>query len=104
MGNDIYVANTAGALNFDGQEVVIQKGVTRVRAGHGLLKKYPQYFDPIKIHFDVEQASARPGEQRGAPAATVVATAPAPEPEPAAAPEPEPTVKPAKKTAADAAK
>lgn len=64
---DIYVAQETGAVELDGSPVMIYKGVTRVRAGHSLLRDHPTMFAPIDlgVHYDVEQASAAPGEKRG---------------------------------------
>lgn len=91
MGNsDIYVATESFATTLDGESVSIQKDRTRVRVGHILLKRHPEFFAPLTVHYDVEQATSRPGEQRGAPAPA----APAPEPEPVPAPEPEPVKAP----------
>lgn len=41
-------------------------GETRVQAGHALLKSHPGAFEPVAAtrHFDVEQATAAPGERR----------------------------------------
>ncbi len=66
---DIYVAKETGAVELDGSPVMIQKGHTRVRQGHQLLKRYPEMFEPIDlfVHYDVEQATAAPGEKRGQP-------------------------------------
>lgn len=66
--NDIYVAKESFATELDGQPVIVQKGVTRVRAGHPLLKGRATLFEPLTVHYDVEQATAKPGEARGAPA------------------------------------
>lgn len=70
---DIYVAKESGSADVKGETYVFHKGITRVRAGHPLLKANPQYFEPIEFHVtyeygkghDVEQATAAPGEQRG---------------------------------------
>lgn len=93
MATDIFVANQAAAVNLDGVEIILKKDVTRVRAGHPLLRKYPTLFEPILVQYDVEQATSRPGEQRGAPTpppAPAAPAAPTPEPDPEpVAPEPE---------------
>jgi hypothetical protein len=79
---DIYVAKESFATELDGQSVIVQKGTTRVRSGHALLKGRENMFELITVQYDVEQATAAPGEKRSAPA-------PAPEPVPEPAPEPE---------------
>jgi hypothetical protein len=62
---DIFIATDSASVEHDGERVVIHRGVTRVRAGHQLLKDYPDLFEPLDVHFDVEQATAAPGEKRG---------------------------------------
>lgn len=65
----IYIATETYSCVVDGTPQVIHKGVTRVREGHALLAQNPQYYELATdhVHFDVEQATAAPGEQRGAP-------------------------------------
>jgi hypothetical protein len=71
----VYVCRESFAGEFDGAPISAHKGVTRVAAGHPLLDTYGAYFEPVgqDVHFampEVEQATAAPGEKRGAPAAT----------------------------------
>ena len=68
VSSDIYVAKQSFATEIDGQSVIVHKGTTRVRAGHPLLKGRESLFEPLTVQYDVEQATAKPGEQRGAPA------------------------------------
>ena len=58
---EIYVARESFA--YDGGVVAVGE---RVRKGHELLKKYPEYFDAadVDVAYDVEQATAAPGEKR----------------------------------------
>lgn len=65
MTDQIYVATDNGTVNLDGQNIQIRKGVTRVRAGHPLLAGREHLFEPLHVHYDVEQATAAPGERRG---------------------------------------
>lgn len=39
----------------------------RVRAGHSLLREQGSFFEPVDttVQYDVEQATAAPGERRG---------------------------------------
>ena len=64
--SDLYMANQAAAINIDGEELWVKKG-DLVRAGHPLLKGRDWLFDPAEgyVRFDVEQATAAPGEKRG---------------------------------------
>lgn len=63
---EVFVATMSGTCEIHGEPHVFIKGVTRVRAGHGLLKAVPDYFEPVDeaVHYDVEKATAEPGEQR----------------------------------------
>jgi len=64
--SDIYVAKESFATELDGQSVIVQKGTTRVRAGHSLMKGRESMFELLTVQYDVEQATSKPGEQRGA--------------------------------------
>lgn len=94
MANEIYIAVESGSCDIKGESFTFARGVTRVRAGHPLLKAVPDYFEPIDDHVtfehgkakaeadakrheenlateaeaaarsDVEQATAAPGEKR----------------------------------------
>lgn len=63
----VFVATESGSCDIGGQIHVFVRNVTRVRAGHPLLRAVPDYFRPLDelIHYDVEQATAAPGEKRG---------------------------------------
>jgi len=62
---EILIATDSGTTTLDGEEFIFHKGVTRVRVGHKLARALPQYFEPISVHYDVEQMTAGPGEKRG---------------------------------------
>jgi hypothetical protein len=64
MSGDVYVAKVTTFLTVNGEEVMIRAGETRVREGHALLSLRPEVFQRQEVHFEVEQATARPGEQR----------------------------------------
>lgn len=66
MAREILIAKASFIATLeDGREVGITKGVTRVRAGHELAEKYPEHFQSIDVHFDVEDATREPGKKRG---------------------------------------
>jgi len=70
MAADVYVCKESAAFEYNGDMVVVNKGVTRVRAGHPILALYPELFEEITVHYDVERpaaverATAAPGEKR----------------------------------------
>jgi hypothetical protein len=63
---EIYVAKHGFACSLDGEEVRVAEG-ERVRRGHPLLRDHEAMFKPVDegVHYDVEQATAAPGELRG---------------------------------------
>jgi hypothetical protein len=62
--SDLYICNTNAIVYVDGERVALRKGVTVVRKGHKILKGHGAMFEPIQVHYDVEQATAAPGERR----------------------------------------
>jgi hypothetical protein len=75
MAGAVYVATESFVANVDGVPQTILAGKTHVREGHELLVNCPGYFKPVgdRVHFDVESASAAPGERRGDPSQTTAA-------------------------------
>jgi hypothetical protein len=67
-GRAVFVAKESGSAEVDGAQLTFTKGVTRVREGHPLLTGREQLFEPIdeSVHYDIETATAGPGEKRGA--------------------------------------
>ena len=62
---DVYVATQSAALpGPDGADISINEGRTLVREGHWLLDKYPHLFAPVECHWEVEEATAKPGRKR----------------------------------------
>lgn len=65
----VYVATESFVADMDGVPTVVHKGVTRVRAGHPLLKVHGAFFEPVDqtvaYEVDVEEATAEPGRKRG---------------------------------------
>jgi len=66
--SDIYVAKQSFATELDGVPIIVNRGATRVRAGHPLLKGREDLFELITVQYDIEKATAAPGERRAAPA------------------------------------
>lgn len=60
----IFVARTSGVVKIKGKQHTFIAGRTRIRDGHPLLKAAPDHFIPMQLDYDVEQATAAPGEQR----------------------------------------
>lgn len=65
--SDVFVAKETFACEIDGVPTMVHGGQTRVREGHPLLDSYRDYFESADtgIQFEVEQATAAPGEKRG---------------------------------------
>jgi hypothetical protein len=63
----VYVAIDSGSCEIKGENFSFTKGTTLVRDGHALLKAVPEAFELVSdhVHYDVEQATAAPGEKRG---------------------------------------
>lgn len=60
----IYVAATSFQCDVDGKRYTFHKDITLIRKGHPALKGHEHYFKPVRVHYDVEQATANPGERR----------------------------------------
>ena len=65
--SEIYVAKESFTAVVDGHEEHFREGVTRVRKGHQILRQLGDMFEPLslEVDYDVEQATAAPGEKRG---------------------------------------
>lgn len=62
----IYVARESFTTELaDGTPIHVRSGVTRVREGHPLLVGREELFEPMTVDYEVEQATAAPGEKRG---------------------------------------
>lgn len=67
-GSGVFVATeTFATVDESGSPLFVHKGATRVREGHDLLRRYPHYFEQadMNVQYDVEEATAAPGEKRG---------------------------------------
>jgi hypothetical protein len=63
---DLYMATESFASMVDGEPIFVRKGEL-AHADHPILKTHKDLFEPAEnyIRFDVEQATAAPGEKRG---------------------------------------
>lgn len=61
------------AADIDGERVIVEAGTTRVEADHELVKRYPQFFKPLRMSYGTEEATANPGERRSRPKAATAA-------------------------------
>ncbi len=62
----VLIARESGTVQLGGEVYPIVKDVTRVRAAHPIAKAAPHLFKPLDVHYDIERATAAPGELRGA--------------------------------------
>jgi hypothetical protein len=62
---DFYRAKESFVTMFEGEQISVAAGEF-VRAGHSLLKRREDHFEPVESfgRFDVEQATKAPGEKR----------------------------------------
>lgn len=79
--SDIYEAVQSGVITYGGVPHTIHKGVTKIRAGHPLLKTHSDMFKPVKVHFDVDEVEekrrpGRPAKHADLPARTETPEAP----------------------------
>lgn len=65
--DDVLVATETFTCEVDGETYMVHKDRTRVRADHPLAKANEDRFKPVDLstHYDIEQATAAPGEKRG---------------------------------------
>lgn len=62
MAGKIYVARTNGVIGTKDGLVHLRAGVTRVREGHELLNGNEHLFEELEVHYDTEDATARPAD------------------------------------------
>lgn len=63
--DEILVAADDGTITIDEDTFYLRRGITRVRASHPMVERAPHLFKELDVHYDVEQATAAPGERRG---------------------------------------
>jgi hypothetical protein len=64
----VYVATESFVADVDGIPQMVYRGQTRVREGHALVLRNPSFFKLVDedVQYEIETASAEPGEQRRA--------------------------------------
>ncbi len=63
----IYIARESFSVQIGADTYNVTAGTTRVRAGHILLAgDRAKLFEPITADYEIEDASAAPGQKRGA--------------------------------------
>lgn len=68
MAGKIFVARVDGIADYNGQQIHIKAGVTRVREGHPLLKGRESIFREIEVQYDLEDARSAPQDEAKAQA------------------------------------
>lgn len=63
-GREIFTPKQSFAPEIDGVVVVMTPGRTLIREGHVLLSRFPDMFEPVRVEYDVEEATAVPGRRR----------------------------------------
>lgn len=66
VGAGVLVATESFVTEFEGASHAFYAGVTRVREGHPILQNIRHLFKQIDVHYEVEAATAAPGETRDA--------------------------------------
>lgn len=83
MAGKIYVSKVNGLADYEGGQIMLTAGVTRVREGHPLLKGRESVFEEIRVEYDLEDARSAPQDEpkpepvASAPAAAEASPAPA---------------------------
>lgn len=79
--------------DINGERYIVNEKMTRIDSSHPLNQHYPQHFQPVADHltYNVEAATAEPGEQRDREPGPPVSTPAPPEPASPATKSSEPT-------------
>lgn len=62
-GDQIFRCKESFSMVLNGKEETVHKG-SLAREGSDVLPGHEMYFEPMTVKYDVEQASAAPGEKR----------------------------------------
>lgn len=60
----IYTPKDSFIADIDGFPTPLVRNRDYVREGHELLRRFPDMFEPMEVTYEVEQATAAPGEKR----------------------------------------
>ena len=60
----VFVPVESFVASVDGTDAGFVQNQTRVREGHRILDMFPHLFEEIRVDYDVEAATAAPGETR----------------------------------------
>lgn len=69
VASESFTCDLPTGVNGRIQNFTVIKGQTRIRGDHALLKHNSQYFQRVErgLNYDIEQATANPGERRAFP-------------------------------------
>ncbi|WP_406168889.1 histone-like nucleoid-structuring protein Lsr2 [Streptomyces sp. NBC_00996] len=57
MAGGIFVAKKTASMIWQGRHIVLEQGVTLAREGHPLLDAAGEMFEPVTVHFDLEDSA-----------------------------------------------
>jgi hypothetical protein len=60
----IYTPKESFVASVDGIDTALVRNRDYVREGHELLRRFPDMFEEMRVTYEVEQATAAPGERR----------------------------------------
>jgi hypothetical protein len=64
LTRDVFTPTESFTADVDGTPASFVPNKTFVREGHPILDQFPLLFKPVRVQYDVEQATAAPGEVR----------------------------------------
>ena len=63
-GTGLFMCRNSFAAKVDGVDATFIAGKTIVREGHDILRRFGENFEPLRVTYDIEQATDEPGELR----------------------------------------
>lgn len=64
LTRDVFTPTASFSADVDGTPTMFVPNKTFVREGHPILDQFPGLFSRVRVQYDVEQATAAPGEVR----------------------------------------